>query len=478
MILTNCAYCAAPLTHTYFVHCARCYTRYCGSHCLEQDYFGTHLDHCEQIERGGGAEQYHADTKSAEAAATAIEACLVETSGQTCYICFDGGEGLVRGCSCRGGAGFAHLSCLVDQAKILVAGAEEKNLGPGALDAGMARWYSCSLCKQWYHGVVFCALGWACWKTYVGRLETDQVRGMAMNVLGNGLFAAKHHEDAMSVQDAELSLLRRVGAPEDRILTVQCNLSSTYSMLGRTEEALRMRRDVYSGTLKVLGEEHEVTFTAAGNYASILLCVKHFDEAKSLLLKTMPVARRVLGESDDTMLRMRWNYAMVLFKAPSATLDDLREAVTTLEDATRIARRVLGGAHPVATEIHYASQDAKLTLLDRQCDEMSHFNLKHSREMEVREVALGRHIAAMRIQKPILLRRWGKAYRTMLQLEAHTQATRDLDSRHVDADALKRHIAAMRIQKPILLRRWAKAYHTMAQLGRAPDVHWDRLVFP
>ena len=29
-----------------------------------------------------------------------------------------------------------------------------------------------------------------------------------------------------------------------------------------------------------------------------------------------------------------------------ATLDDLREAVTTLEDTERIARRVLGGAHP------------------------------------------------------------------------------------------------------------------------------------
>ena len=29
-----------------------------------------------------------------------------------------------------------------------------------------------------------------------------------------------------------------------------------------------------------------------------------------------------------------------------ATLDDLREAVTTLEDAARIARRVLGSAHP------------------------------------------------------------------------------------------------------------------------------------
>ena len=35
------------------------------------------------------------------------------------------------------------------------------------------RWHTCSLCEQKYHGVVRCALGWACWKTYLGRPETD-----------------------------------------------------------------------------------------------------------------------------------------------------------------------------------------------------------------------------------------------------------------------------------------------------------------
>jgi len=43
---------------------------------------------------------------------------------------------------------------------------------------------------------------------------------------------------------------------------------------------------------------------------------------------------------------MRTLYAQALYKDPDATLDDLREAVTTLEDLERIARRVLGGAHP------------------------------------------------------------------------------------------------------------------------------------
>ena len=40
-------------------------------------------------------------------------------------------------------------------------------------------------------------------------------------------------------------------------------------------------------------------------------------------------------------------YARALYGDPGATLDELREAVTTLEDTERIARRVLGGAHPL-----------------------------------------------------------------------------------------------------------------------------------
>ena len=41
--------------------------------------------------------------------------------------------------------------------------------------------------------------------------------------------------------------------------------------------------------------------------------------------------------------------AQTLYQDDRATLDDLRKAVTTLEDTTRIARRVLGGTHPLTT---------------------------------------------------------------------------------------------------------------------------------
>ena len=69
--------------------------------------------------------------------------------------------------------------------------------------------------------------------------------------------------------------------------------------------------------------------------------------------KTIPVARRALGASHETTLKMRWIYAKALYKDDGATLDDLREAVTTLVEIEPIARRVLGGAHPLVEAIEW-----------------------------------------------------------------------------------------------------------------------------
>ena len=48
---------------------------------------------------------------------------------------------------------------------------------------------------------------------------------------------------------------------------------------------------------------------------------------------------------------MKTLYAQALYKDAGATLTDLREAVETLEETERTARRVLGGAHPVVGSI-------------------------------------------------------------------------------------------------------------------------------
>ena len=356
MFLTQCAACATELG-TGGKKCGRCQTRYCGAECQKKHWEeGGHDQLCKPIKRAGGAEQYNANTRYTEAVAVAATACAEDTKGQTCYICTQAlhwktKEGLVRMCACRGTAGFAHASCLAEQARIKVAEALENNLGAKALNDRWARWYTCSLCEQDYHGVVRCALGWACWKTYVGRPEADEARGMAMSLLGLGLTSAQHYEDALSVQEAELSTLRRLGASEEVILLAQGNLASTYQDLGRDEEAVRLCQDVYRGRLELSGEEHFDSLTAANNYADTIVNLERFEEARTLLRKALPVAQRVLGDNHDLTLKMRWCYGEALYQDDGSTLDDLREAVTTLADAERTARRVLGGAHPITSSL-------------------------------------------------------------------------------------------------------------------------------
>ena len=106
--------------------------------------------------------------------------------------------------------------------------------------------------------------------------------------------------------------------------------------------------------------------TGANNHANSLLILKHFEEARSLLRKTTPMAQRALGESHGLTLRMRKMYAEAIYMDPGATLDDLREAVTTLEDTARIRRRVFGGDHPFTLAVEEFLRHAQAALRARE----------------------------------------------------------------------------------------------------------------
>ena len=90
----------------------------------------------------------------------------------------------------------------------------------------------------------------------------------------------------------------------------------------------------------------------------------------------MPVARRVLGENNEITLTMRSMYAMTaimtLHEDADATLDDRREATTTLEETERTARRVFGGAHPLTVGIGNSLRLARAALGARSvCEAMA-----------------------------------------------------------------------------------------------------------
>ena len=63
---------------------------------------------------------------------------------------------------------------------------------------------------------------------------------------------------------------------------------------------------------------------------------------------------------------MRINYAWTMFADGSTTLNDVREAVETTKEIERIARRVLGGAHPLVQTIVSHVRDAQAALRYRE----------------------------------------------------------------------------------------------------------------
>ena len=159
-------------------------------------------------------------------------------------------------------------------------------------------------------------------------------------------------------------MLRRHGdsQPEENFFVVLGSLANSYQKLGRAEEALQMRREVYFGRLKRHGEENIRTLSEAVCYAMDLISSSRFEDAKALLRKSLPVARRVSGENHLLPISMRTNYARALYQDPTATLDDLRKAVTALEDVERISRRVMSGAHPITEGIEGALREARAAL--------------------------------------------------------------------------------------------------------------------
>ena len=229
-------------------------------------------------------------------------------------------------------------------------GGRENNLDWMSLNARWERWYACSLCEQKYHGVVNCALGWACWKACrAGRRRTGS--RSAMSQLGAGLYEATRYEDALPVMEAELSMKRRHGASGSGCSLFRTILRPRILRSDGPEEALQIKRDAYSGCVICLARNMKRP-SVANNYAPALVDLERLEEeARRCCARTIPVTRRVLSDSSRTTLVQRCNYAESLYEDPEATLDDLREAVTTLEEVERIARRVLGGAHPLTVDI-------------------------------------------------------------------------------------------------------------------------------
>ena len=279
------------------------------------------------------------------AAAAAVEGCAAATEGQACYICMDDGaeEGLVRGCSCRGGSGFAHISCLARQANIQFGQHLAANQRSNDTRDVFLRWVDCRLCEQTFHGPVAKAMARACVSTYASREPDDGVRISVMNALATHLPA----DEAVICREQMLSDFERPGADKASLIVLKTGLGRSYVDAGRYDDALAIFREVHERNVALRGPEHDETLYCAGHLTNCLVLTGRHDEAKTLLRdQVLPAAQRVLPPEDDIIISCTSNLARALYDADGASVDDLREGVALLEALCTTSRRVYGAEHP------------------------------------------------------------------------------------------------------------------------------------
>ena len=283
-----------------------------------------------------------------------MEKCLKQTKGQVCYICLDdeSAEGLVRGCACRGGNGFAHVSCLARQAHLHFGDNLAKGMQSTENDNVFVRWNNCRLCDQSFYGPVGTAIAWACLASYSSRARHDGVLLSAMGLLARFLDLDKRHDEALAIREGAWEIVRHWEDESSSRIVVRGDLAQSYEEVDRFADALEIWRDLYARQMQLRGAAHERTLMCHTKVAWTLIeGLGGYEEAQRIMRDTLSIAARVLPPRGRHLpLSFRSTLAYGLYKNPGASLLDLLEAEATFDELCVVSRRVFGEEHPVVVK--------------------------------------------------------------------------------------------------------------------------------
>ena len=148
---------------------------------------------------------------------------------------------------------------------------------------------------------------------------------------------------------------------------MQGNIANSYQGLGRLEEALLLRQEVYARRSALYGLNSEGTLISAGNLAATLVdALQQFDEARAFLRDRIPEATRALGKNHDITFRMQRMYAQCLYQNDGVSREDVTAAVASLEDLDRRQTRIYGASHPQTGATRDRLAEAREKLAERK----------------------------------------------------------------------------------------------------------------
>jgi tetratricopeptide (TPR) repeat protein len=146
-----------------------------------------------------------------------------------------------------------------------------------------------------------------------------------------------------------LRLHRQVLAANRRIrgwhhidtLKVWLNVAWTLKLLGRLHSAERMSLRALRSASARLGEDHELSLSAANNYAMILAANDNREDAEKVLRKVVQRSKKVLGAEALRTLTSVDNHGIVL-----RLLGRLKESEAYHRRVREARERILGQSHP------------------------------------------------------------------------------------------------------------------------------------
>ena len=140
----------------------------------------------------------------------------------------------------------------------------------------------------------------------MGRPEADGHRCLGMGILGEALRDSGRPEESLPVFKTYVAWRQRYWpSGKHDILISQNNLAICLSDLGRHDEVLVLKREIYAGFVAMCGESHHDTMGAGLNLAMSMNATGLNEEAKSFLHdRLLPMARRSVGADNQLTLML------------------------------------------------------------------------------------------------------------------------------------------------------------------------------
>lgn len=298
-----------------------------------------------------------------------------------CFICLDGQGHLLRGCACRGSAGFVHLHCLVTAATV-----------------NSARWYTCPTCEQRWTGrlklaiararcdlLAPCTAGaeadvlqaamdltWALRESCqldealeLGQETLATARRTsgdehvttltAMGIMASVYGAVGDHGAALPLETHVLAVRRRLlGNDHHATLTTVTNLGVTHLQLGNHSAALPLIHEALDGGRRANGRDHPETLTSIGNLGTLYSNMGTYDLALPLVKEALNGRRRVLGDLHPDTLHSVGGLGILLCK-----MGHHSSAADLLEEAIAGFATVYGDSHPLSRRCRLEAEHNK-----------------------------------------------------------------------------------------------------------------------